>query len=96
MMYLPDPVQFGYEKDNGNKLQLSLMTQGVSASELLNDLACECPDSACSSVECVANEQSCTAACGCDAALPGINDTALKPWGGKMIAIKNNYDNRTE
>ena len=86
MMYLPDPVQFGYEKDNENKLQLSLMIQDVSASELLNDFACECLESACSSMECVANEQSCTAACGSAAALPGIIDTAL--WCTKPFTLE--------
>ena len=74
---LPDPTEFGYNQNEVYGLQPKLMTQDVSAPELLNDFMCECPDDACnmaSNCTCFTNSQSCTTACSCNGNVPGIDN----------------------
>lgn len=48
-----------------------MMSQSPAAPELLNDLVCECPNRLCDEAcSCFCNEQPCTTACVCRAAVP--------------------------
>ena len=53
-----------------------MMSQPEAAPELLNDMVCNCVAEYChlESCPCLKNGQSCTAACLCEAALPGLVD----------------------
>lgn len=66
---LPEPTDFGYEND-GNSLTAKLMSQVPAAPELMNDLICICAPNSCHfNCACLNNQQPCTAACRCTAAL---------------------------
>ena len=52
-------------------LRPQMMSQSPAAPELLNDLVCECLNGLCDEAcSCFRNEQQCTAACVCKAAVP--------------------------
>ena len=63
---IPDPLMFGYYRDESNLLCPVMMTQSVAAPELLNNLICQCKDKSCSSnCSCFSSNQPCTSACNC-------------------------------
>ena len=72
---LPEPTEFGYEsyeEANGRMALRPLMiSHSAAPPELMNDLVCKCSnglcDAACSRF---CNEQPCTKACVCKAAMP--------------------------
>lgn len=72
ILEMPNPELYGYERDAANRLQPQVMSQGITAPELQNDVTCSCSDGACSLklCKCFVNNQSCTAACSCQAYLP--------------------------
>ena len=68
---LPDPEMHGYIRDDDNCLRPKMMNQGPAAPELSNNLVCDCKDISCSAnCTCLPNNQSCIAACLCEAHLP--------------------------
>ena len=72
---LPPPTDYGYETiDDNDGTQIMrplMMNQSPAAPELLNDLTCNCENSICDdSCTCFRNEQPCTLACKCKAAVP--------------------------
>ena len=62
---IPNPVEYGYYKDENNNVCPKLMTQEISAPELLNNLSCDCEDFCTGDCLCVVNNQPCTSICGC-------------------------------
>ncbi len=84
-MSLPDPTKYGWERVEG-KLQPKLMSQSVSAPELLNDLVCDCQDCA-SSCSCMVNMQPCTAECKCQAVLPSDEMDDIDKCCGNTFTI---------
>ena len=71
---LPDPTNFGYERDASDQLQPRLMNQPFAAPELMHDLTCNCQASTChTDCTCFTNEQPCTSACSCSATLPLVD-----------------------
>lgn len=74
MQHLPDVTEYGYEREaNSNKVRPKLMATSISAPELLNELVCDCPGSACDddACTCLINYQPCSEACKCGAMLSG-------------------------
>ena len=71
MQNLLDPEMYGYTRDNDSCLRPKMMIQGPATPELLNTLVCDCKDISCNAnCTCLLNNQSCIAACLCEAELP--------------------------
>ncbi len=75
----PCATEYGYERDTvSKKLVPKWMSQPPAVPELLNDLVCTCAPNKCHEhCTCLDNEQPCTAACACEAALPGLVDAEI-------------------
>ena len=72
---LPDPTEFGYERDSSNTLRPRMMTQPSAPPKLLQDLVCSCEPNMChEGCTCNKNQQACTAECSCKAELPLLDN----------------------
>ena len=72
---LPEPTEFGHEsygETNGRlALRPLMMSQSSAPPELMNDLVYKCSNGLCDEAcSCFGNEQPCTTACVCKAAMP--------------------------
>ena len=95
IMETPEPSEFGYETDAEDRLRPRMMTQGVSAPELLNDYLCECPVGECSDVSaciCVMNAQPCTSACSCQAVMCELDESHMSCNNPFMITTESDSD----
>ena len=70
---LPSPTDFGYEMGCDDTMQPKLMSQGISAPELLNDIICTYRLNYNYTCTCFNISQTCAAACLCGA-LPPMED----------------------
>ena len=85
---LPDPILYGYERDPQTQLLWpKLMTQDVSAPELLNEFLCDCVDGCRDACICSKNSQPCAPACECSADTIGPEDEALSCKNPHMHSI---------
>ena len=75
-----------------------MMSQSPAAPELLNDLACNCDNSVCDD-NCTffRNEQPCTLACKCKAAVPWDTQDENRLFTNVYtLAMQNAYDSESE
>ena len=69
MQIVHDPLEFGFKlAQDGIALLPVLMSQGVAAPELLNDVICQCVNNCDDECLCHQHKQPCTLACKCTAA----------------------------
>ena len=86
---LPDPENYGFIKMDERMMTPRMMTQDISAPELLNSLTCQCKDYCTEVCSCVTN-QPCSPACSCE---PDA-DTDEQLWMNKFtisILSKSDY-----
>jgi hypothetical protein len=65
MQHMPDARDFGYAVNEHQHLMPQMMGQPAVASELINELICECSDDCDENCQCQQHGQPCTAACEC-------------------------------
>ena len=90
---LPPPTDYGYfiEEETG-MLKPVMMTQSPAAPELLNDLVCMCESDCGETCTCVLNDQSCTRACACEAALAMVDSTKFCTNVQTILAVSLDYN----
>ena len=99
---LPPPTDYGYEMfentDGTLCMRPQMMSQSPAAPELLNNLACNCENNLCDDkCTCFHNEQPCTLACECKAAVPwDSHDKNRLCTNIYIMSMKNTGDSESE
>ena len=87
---LPDPENYGFIKMDERMMTPRMMTQDISAPELLNSLTCQCKDYCTKDCSCVSNNQPCSPACSCEPEADTDEQLCMKKFN-ISISSKSDY-----